>query len=78
MAKQPITNPLQRRLVRAIESGEETFLGLERKTGVLRQSLMIFARGEGTIFLSAADELAAYFGMEMVERSKRSQHGGND
>jgi hypothetical protein len=45
------------------------FLALERETGVLRQSLMKFARGERLLRGDAYDKLAAYF--NLVLRTKR-------
>jgi hypothetical protein len=48
----------------AIESGE-TFRSIERETGIVRQSLMPFARGEQTLRLDKADLLAEYFGLEL-------------
>ena len=41
------------------------FLTLEQETGVLRQSLMKFARGETSIHLDSADAIAKYFGLEL-------------
>ena len=52
-------------LRRAILESEIPYLTLEQKTGVTRQSLMKFARGERTIHLDAADKLATYFGLEL-------------
>lgn len=49
----------------AINASELSFLALERETGVIRQSLMPFARGEASISLDAADKLAAYYGLEL-------------
>ena len=43
----------------------ESFKGIERDTGVLRQSLMKFARGEQSLRLDKADILAEYFGIEV-------------
>ena len=57
----PITDLLRRTLN---ESGIP-FLTLEQQTGVLRQSLMKFARGERTIHLDSADALAKFFGLEL-------------
>jgi plasmid maintenance system antidote protein VapI len=62
--KQPITEVLRQAIV---DSGM-SFLALERETGVIRQSLMPFARGETGINLDAADKLAVYFGLELVSR----------
>lgn len=47
----------------AITSSGANFRALERETGVLRQSLMPFVRGDATIRLDAADKLAAHFGL---------------
>ena len=49
----------------AINASELSFLALERETGVIRQSLMPFARGEAGINIDAADKLAVYFGLEL-------------
>lgn len=67
MPKQlPITDLLRE----AINASGLSFLTLEKETGVLRQSLMKFARGETTIHLDAADKLASYFGLELGPASK--------
>jgi transcriptional regulator with XRE-family HTH domain len=55
---------------RAINESGLTFLALERETGVIRQSLMPFARGERSNSIDAIDKLAAYFGLELVRESK--------
>lgn len=49
-----------------------SFLGVERETGVIRQTLMDFARGKASMRLDKADVLAAYFGIEcrIVRRKK--------
>ena len=65
-SKQPITEALRR----AIAESGMTFLALERATGVIRQSLMPFARGEAGINVDAADKLAAYFGLELLPGKK--------
>lgn len=54
----------------AIAEGGETFKGLERKTGLTRQSLMKFARGEQSLHLDLADKLAAYFGIEVRRKGR--------
>ena len=59
--KQPITETLRA----AINASELPFLTLEQETGVLRQSLMPFARGDAGINIDAADKLAVYFGLEL-------------
>lgn len=40
-----------------------SFLGVETATGVKRQSLMKFVRGEQSLRLDMADRLAAHFGI---------------
>lgn len=65
--KQPITESLRV----AINGSELSFLALEKETGVIRQSLMPFARGESGISLEAADKLAVYFGLELQPSRKR-------
>ena len=64
--KQPITETLRA----AINASELSFLALEQVTGVLRQSLMPFARGEAGINIDAADKLAAYFKLELRPATK--------
>lgn len=64
--KQPITD-LLRKMIN--ESGVP-FLTLEQQTGVLRQSLMRFARGETSIHLDSADEVAKFFGLELRPTAK--------
>jgi plasmid maintenance system antidote protein VapI len=44
------------------ESGE-SLNAIERATGIKRQSLATFLRGESTLRLDAADKLAAHFGI---------------
>ncbi len=50
----------------AIADSELSFAELERRTGVLRQTLMTFSYGEGGLRLATADKLARYFGMKIV------------
>ena len=65
-----ITDALRDALNSAIESGE-TFRSIERETGIVRQSLMPFARGEQTLLLHKADDLAAYFGLELKPANRK-------
>ena len=65
-----ITDALRDALNSAIESGE-TFRSIERETGIVRQSLMPFARGEQTLRLDKADLLAEYFELELKPTTKR-------
>jgi len=55
----------------AINASGLPFLTLEQETGVLRQSLMPFARGESGINIDAADKLAAYFGLELRPATRK-------
>ena len=57
--------PITELLRQTINESGVPFLKLEQQTGVTRQSLMKFARGERTIHLDAADKLAEYFGLEL-------------
>ena len=52
----------------AIELDELSYKRLEAETGVIRQSLMRFARGEQSLRLDMADKLANYFGLEVRKR----------
>ncbi|WLD13113.1 hypothetical protein [Planctellipticum variicoloris] len=63
----PITDVLRKAVV---DSGL-SFAALERETGVLRQTLMPFARGEAGLNITAADKLALYFGLELRPAAKR-------
>jgi hypothetical protein len=57
----PITDVLRDAITRSGTAYRE----LERVSGVKRQSLMKFARGEQTLRLDMADKLAAYFGLAL-------------
>jgi len=63
--REPITEALRNALAEALAAGA-SFRGLEQATGVLRQCLMKFARGETSLRLDLADRLAAHFGMELT------------
>ncbi len=63
----PITDALRR----AIAESGLSFKALERETGVLRQSLMKFARGERYLRLDMADRLAVFFGLEVRPKGRR-------
>jgi transcriptional regulator with XRE-family HTH domain len=64
--QQPMTAALRR----AIAESGLSFKALERETGVLRHSLMKFARGETSLRLDLADRLAAFFGLELRPKRK--------
>jgi plasmid maintenance system antidote protein VapI len=59
--EEPLTGVLRR----AILSSGFSFNALEQETGVLRQSLMKFVRGQQSLRLDMADRLAAYFGLKL-------------
>ena len=66
MARKPtMTESLREALNQA-----ESFNSVERNTGVTRQSLMKFARGEQSLRLDKADILAEYFGIEVRRKDK--------
>jgi len=58
-------------LRRAINESELSFQQIERETGVLRQSLMKFARDEQSLRLDMADTLAEYFDFEILQRGDK-------
>lgn len=47
-----------------VESGKP-LIALEKETGVQRMSLSRFLKGETSLRLDVADNLAAYFGLEL-------------
>jgi hypothetical protein len=47
-----------------------SFKALERETGVLRQSLMKFARGEQSLRGDVMDKLAVFFKLELRPKRK--------
>ncbi len=57
--------PITAALRRAIAESGLSFNALERETGVLRQSLMKFARGEQSLRGDFMDRLAVFFGLEV-------------
>ena len=68
----PTNQPISEILRRAINESGLPFLTLEQQTGVLRQSLMPFARGEAGINIDAADKLAIYFGLELRPATRKT------
>ena len=67
----PTKQPISEILRTAINESGLPFLTLEQRTGVLRQSLMPFARGEAGINIDAADKLAVYFGLELRPATRK-------
>ena len=60
--------PTMTDLLRRAIAESESFRAIETATGVKRQSLMKFARGEQSLRLDKADVLARYFGIECQRR----------
>lgn len=65
-----LSDVLRKALNDAIEGGS-SFREIERETGIVRQSLMPFARGEQSLLLSKADKLATYFEFELKPATKQ-------
>ena len=57
-------------LRQAIADSGLAFIEIERQSGVLRQTLMKFARNEQSLRLDKADKLAEFFGLELGPASK--------
>ena len=55
----------------AICESELSYKRLEEETGVIRQSLMSFARGDQSLRLDKADKLAEYFELELKAKGVR-------
>lgn len=68
-AKRKRAKTITQTLRDAINTSELSFAALERETGVVRQSLMKFARGERSLRLDMADRLANFFELEMRNRT---------
>ena len=62
--KSPITEALRN----AIAKSGMAYNAIERVTGVKRQSILHFMRGEQSLRLNIADRLAVYFGLEVRPR----------
>jgi plasmid maintenance system antidote protein VapI len=56
-----------------ITSSGIPLLVLERMTGVQRASIRRFVAKKQSLRLEAADRLAAYFGLELVEAQKKTR-----
>jgi plasmid maintenance system antidote protein VapI len=65
-ANPPITGVLKQ----AIADSGLAYNAIERATGVKRQSIMRFVRGERSLRLDMADRLAAFFGLELRPKRK--------
>jgi hypothetical protein len=62
--------PITRVLREAITDSGLSFKRLEKETGVLRQSLMKFARGQQSLRGDLMDRLAMFFGLELRPKRK--------
>lgn len=58
-------------LLRKALSEADSLRQVERDTGIVRQSMMRFIRGEQSLRLDLADKLAAYFGIESTRNLRK-------
>ncbi len=66
VTEQPFTDALRK----AITESRLAHIAIERETGVKRQSIMRFMRGERSLRLDMADRLAGYFGLTVRQQRK--------
>jgi len=52
----------------AIRESEMSFMEMERRSGVLRQTIMKFVDGEQSIRLESADKLARMFSIKVIRQ----------
>jgi transcriptional regulator with XRE-family HTH domain len=71
MAKR--NEPISQALRQAIADSGLSFKRLEKETGVLRQSLMKFAKGEQSLRGDFMDCLAVFFGLELRKRKSKKE-----
>ena len=64
-------SPISDLLRHTIADSEIPLLTLEQETGVKRQSIMRFLRGERSLRLDIADKLASYFQLELKSSLRR-------
>src|SRR4029077_4485963 len=62
-------------LRKAVAASDGNFLQIERATGIVRQSLMKFSRGEQQIKADKMDRLAQYFGLELMPKVPLEKNG---
>jgi hypothetical protein len=67
MTRKPQKAPISDLLRKTIQSSGIPLLVIERETGVKRQSIMRFLRGERSLRLDIADLLAEYFELKLVK-----------
>ena len=65
-------SPISELLRDTIADSGKPLLTIEQETGVKRQSIMRFVRGERSLRLDIADKLAKYFDLELRGTSKRT------
>jgi plasmid maintenance system antidote protein VapI len=58
-------------LRRVITESGMAHIAIARKAGVQRMSIVRFLSGRQSLRLDAADKLAAFFGLEVVQRKRR-------
>lgn len=74
MAKRRKQSATMTDLLRQCLVDAESLNAIEKATGVKRQSLAKFMRGEQSLRLDLADKLASHFGL-ITTRAKRGNHG---
>jgi plasmid maintenance system antidote protein VapI len=67
----PTEQPFSDALWKAIAESGLAHIAIERGTGVKRQSIMRFMRGERSLRLDMADRLAAFFGLKVKLARKK-------
>ncbi len=70
-AKRKTYDTMTGALLEVIADSELSFKAIERETGVARQSLMKFVRGEQSLRLDIADKLANYFRIQFTRRKAK-------
>jgi hypothetical protein len=68
----PFSDALRKSIAQAIAENRINYLTLERETGVSRASIRRFVNGERSLRLDVADQLAAFFGLKILEEAIRS------
>ena len=70
MAKRKSKSPITDVLRQAILDSGLAYIELERQTGVMRDSISRFVRGQQSLRLDMADKLVAYFGIQIRRKGK--------
>jgi DNA-binding phage protein len=60
-------------LRRVIADSGMAHISIARETGVQRMSIVRFLNGTQSLRLDAADKLAAYFGLEVIQRKQKGK-----